>query len=294
VRSRPRAAATPYLLALPSGLWLAIFFVVPLVAMFSLSLQTGNLLDGFRQTFNLGVYVEGVRQYHTQIARSLLYGLAATLACLVLAFPMAYWIAFRGGRYKNAYLLLILLPFFVSFVLRTFSWNFLLADQGMVLGPLKSAGLLPADFHVLATGVAVVAGLTYNFLPFMVLPIYVALERIEPALVEAARDLYASRRQAFARVVLPLSLPGVFAGVLMVFVPASSDFVNAQILGGTDNVMIGNIIQTEFFVNSDYPMASALSFVLMALLLAGIFGYARTLGTENVLEAGAAGGAGTR
>jgi spermidine/putrescine transport system permease protein len=285
LRSRFRAPATPYLLALPAGLWLAIFFVVPLVAMLSLSLQTGNLLDGFRQTFNFQVYVEGVRQYHTQIVRSLLYGLAATVACMVLAFPMAYWIAFRGGRYKNAYLLLILLPFFVSFVLRTFSWNFLLADQGMVLGPLKSAGLLPADFHVLATGFAVVAGLTYNFLPFMVLPIYVALERIDPDLVEAARDLYASRRQALARVVFPLSLPGVFAGVLMVFVPASSDFVNAQILGGTDNVMIGNIIQTEFFVNSDYPMASALSFVLMALLLVGIFGYARTLGTENVLEA---------
>src|SRR5262252_74641 len=141
-----RRSAAPYLLALPSGLWLAIFFVVPLIAMFSLSMQTGNLLDGFRQTFNLGIYAEAVQQYHRQILRSLFYGFAATAACLVLSFPMAYWIAFRCGRYKNAYLLLILLPFFVSFVLRTFSWNFLLADQGMVLGPLKSIGLLPEDF----------------------------------------------------------------------------------------------------------------------------------------------------
>jgi spermidine/putrescine transport system permease protein len=201
---------------------------------------------------------------------------------------MAYWIAFYGGRHKSTFLFLILLPFFVSFVIRTLSWQFILADNGIVLGPLKDLGLLPEDFHVLATSVAVVCGLTYNFLPFMVLPLYVALERIDLRLVEAAKDLYASRYQAFRRVVLPLSLPGVFAGVLITFVPVASDYVNAAILGGTHTTMIGNIVQTLYLTNNDYPAASALSFTLMGALLVGIFAYARALGTENVMNAAVA------
>ncbi|GIH90253.1 ABC transporter permease [Planobispora siamensis] len=284
---RVRAAAAPYLLALPAWIWFAIFFVVPIAAMASVSLTTGNLLEGFQQTFSVSNYAKAVGQYHTQLIRSLIYGGIATLIMLVLAYPMAYWIAFKGGRRKSMYLFLLLLPFFVSFVLRTISWGFLLADDGILFGPLKSAGLLPADFHVLATDVAVIGGLVYNFLPFMVLPIYVALERVDPRVVEAAYDLYASRLAAFRRVVLPLSLPGVFAGVLMTFVPATADPVNARILGGTGNTMIGNIIQTEYLTNNDYPTASALSFTLMAVLLVGIFVYARSLGTENVLEAAA-------
>lgn len=206
---------------------------------------------------------------------------------IVIGYPVAYWIAFKGGNRKSMYLFLLLLPFFVSFVLRTISWGFLLADDGILLGTLKNWGLLPSGFHVLATTVAVVGGLTYNFLPFMILPIYVALERVDPRVVEAAQDLYASKTAAFRRVVLPLSLPGVFAGVLMTFVPATADPVNSQILGGTENTMIGNIIQTEYLVNNNYPTASALSFTLMAVLLVGIFIYARALGTENVLEAAA-------
>lgn len=281
------AAAAPYLLALPAWLWLAIFFIVPIAAMASVSLTTGNIIDGFQQTFSVSNYADSIGQYSTQLVRSLVYGATATVIMLVLGYPVAYWIAFKGGRNKSMYLFLLLLPFFVSFVLRTISWGFLLADDGIVFGPLKSLGLLPADFHVLATTVAVIGGLVYNFLPFMVLPIYVALERVDPRLIEAAYDLYASRFDAFRRVVLPLSLPGVFAGVLMTFVPASADPVNAAILGGTGNTMIGNIIQTQYLVNSDYPTASALSFTLMAVLLVGIFGYARVLGTENVLEAAA-------
>nr|WP_236705356.1 ABC transporter permease [Frankia sp. ACN1ag] len=197
---------------------------------------------------------------------------------------MAYWIAFHAGRNKSNYLFLVLLPFFVSFVIRTVSWKFLLADDGIVLGNLKDAGLLPADFHVLATSFAVVAGLTYNFFPFMLLPIYVALERVDPRLLEAADDLYANRRGVFGRVVLPLSMPGVFAGFLLTFVPATSDFVNAYVLGGTNTTMIGNIIQTTYLTNADYPLASAVSFILMAVLLVGIFVYARLLGTRDVLE----------
>ncbi|MFL6054382.1 MAG: ABC transporter permease [Actinoallomurus sp.] len=282
-----RRRLTPYLLVLPGGLWLAIFFVLPMVVMVSFSLMQGDVVNGFQLTWHWQNYTDGLSTYADQLIRSLAYGLIATAACALLAYPVAYWIAFRGGARKTTYLFLTLLPFFVSFVLRTFSWKFLLADNGIVLGPLKNAGLLPQDFHVLATGFAVVAGLTYNYLPFMILPIYVALERVDPRLIEAAQDLYAGRAQAFLRVVLPLSLPGVFAGVLMTFVPVSADYVNATVLGGTNNTMIGNVIQNLYLVNNDYPQAAALSFALMAILLIGIFAYARALGTEDVLEVAA-------
>ncbi|MEV5408459.1 ABC transporter permease [Thermopolyspora sp. NPDC052614] len=285
--SRLRAALTPYALIFPGGLWLAIFFVVPMVVMVSLSLQTGNITDGYQLTWHWQTYLDGLSNYHDQIIRSLVYGLAATVITIVIGFPMAYYIAFRGGSRKSMYLFLLLLPFLVSFVLRTISWQFFLADNGILLGPLKSAGLLPEDFHLLATSTAVIFGLAYNFLPFMVLPIYVALERIDPRVLEAATDLYAGRVQTFLRVVLPLSLPGVFAGVLMTFVPAASDYVNASILGGASNTMIGNVIQNQYLVTQDYPVAAALSFTLMALLLVGIFAYARALGTEDVLEVAA-------
>jgi spermidine/putrescine transport system permease protein len=275
---------TPYLVGLPGGLWLGIFFVIPILVMLSLSLQSGNAEEGYRFTWEWSNYADAWEFYHTQFVRSIVFGLIVTVLCLVLAYPMAYWIAFYGGSRKSTYLFLILLPFFVSFVIRTASWKFILNDEGFVLGPLKDAGLLPADFHILATSTAVIGGLTYNYLPFMVLPLYVALERVDPSLVEAAYDLFASRAQAFRRVVFPLSLPGVFAGVLITFVPVASDFVNSGILGGTQTTMIGNVIQTEYLTNNAYPLASAMSFMLMAALLVGIFVYARALGTEQVME----------
>jgi len=282
-----RKRLAPYWLILPGGLWLVVFFVVPMIAMANVSLQTGSLETGFQQTFAWHNYVDMISSYHTQLVRSLVYGLATTVITIALAYPMAYWIAFKGGRHKSSYLFLILLPFFVTFVIRTISWQFLLADNGVVLGNLKDWGLLPESFHVLATPYAVVGGLVYNFLPFMVLPIYVALERIDRTLLEAAADLFASRREAFTKVVLPLSLPGVFAGVILTFVPAAADYVNAQILGGTGQVMIGNIIETLYLTNSDYPDASALSSILLAALLIGIFVYAKALGTRDVLDASA-------
>jgi len=282
--SARRGRLTPYLVGLPGGLWLGIFFVVPILVMLSLSLQSGNAEEGFRFTWAWSNYADAWEFYHTQFVRSIIYGLIVTVLCLVLAYPMAYWIAFYGGSRKSTYLFLILLPFFVSFVIRTASWKFILNDEGFVLGPLKEAGLLPADFHILATSTAVIGGLTYNYLPFMVLPLYVALERIDPSLVEAAYDLFAIRSQAFRRVVFPLSLPGVFAGVLITFVPVTSDFVNSGILGGTHTTMIGNVIQTEYLTNNQYPLASAMSFMLMAALIIGIFVYARALGTEQVME----------
>ena len=277
----------PYFLVLPGGLWLLLFFAIPMVAMFSLSLQQGDVVDGYSLTWHFQTYLEVITDYQTQLIRSVVYGLISTIIMIVLAFPVAYWIAFRGGKRKNIYLFLLLLPFFVSFVLRTISWGMILTDDGPVLGPLKSIGLLPDNYHLLGTAPAVIGGLVYNYMPFMVLPIYVAVERIDPRVVEAARDLYANPALAFRKVILPLSLPGVFAGALMTFVPTTTDYVNSSLLGSSSTTMIGQVIQAKYLQNSDYPSASALSFVLMAVMLIGIFAYARALGTDDVMEVAA-------
>jgi spermidine/putrescine transport system permease protein len=277
----------PYFLVLPGGLWLVLFFAIPMVAMLSLSLQQGDVVNGYSLTWHFQTYADAIQDYKVQLIRSLIYGLISTIIMIVLAFPIAYWIAFRGGRHKSTYLFLLLLPFFVSFVLRTISWGMILTDNGPVLEPLKKIGLLPDSYHLLGTATAVIGGLVYNYLPFMILPIYVAVERIDPRVVEAARDLYANPALAFRKVILPLSLPGVFAGALMTFVPTSTDYVNSGILGSSSTTMIGQVIQAQYLQNSDYPTASALSFVLMAVMLIGIFAYARALGTEDVMEVAA-------
>ena len=287
-RSKIAARLAPYLLVLPAWLWLAIFFVVPTVVMLSVSTMTGDVQNGFTQTFHFSTYVDAWNQYHVQLVRSLVYGLIATVLCIVIGYPVAYWIAFRGGAHKSSLLFLLLLPFFVSFVIRTQSWGFILSDNGMVLGTLKDWGWLPADFHILQTPTAVIGGLVYNFLPFMVLPIYVSLERVDPALLEASSDLYAAKITTLRKVIFPLSVPGVFAGVLLTFVPVASDYVNATILGGPSTTMIGSNIQTAYFTNLDYPLAASLSFMLMAVLLIGVFVYARLLGTDDVLDAAVA------
>lgn len=286
MRSRARLGKrlAPYLLTAPGGIWLSIFFLVPIVFMASVSLQTGSLEEGFRLTWHFGRFWEVLRQYHVPFVRSLIYGSIATAGALVVAFPMAYWIAFYGGRHKTTFLLMLLLPFFVSFVIRTLAWQFILSDNGIVLGTLKRWHLLPSSYHVLATSTAVITGIAYNYLPFMALPLYVALERIDRRVVEAASDLYASKAEVFRRVIFPLAVPGVFAGILLTFVPAVGDYVNQQILGGTNTTMIGTIIQLEYLQNFHYPVASALSFILMAGLLIGIFAYARVLGTRSIQE----------
>jgi spermidine/putrescine transport system permease protein len=282
-----RGKLAPYLLVLPGGLWLLLFFAVPMATMLSLSLQQGDIVSGYVFTGHWQTYVDAIVDYRVQLVRSLIYGAIATLALIVLAFPVAYWIAFYGGRRKSTYLYLLLLPFFVSFVLRTISWRQILTDDGFLLRTVKDTGIVSSSFHILGTPFAVIAGLVYNWLPFMVLPIYVALERIDPRVVEAARDLYAGPSAAFRKVVFPLALPGVFAGVLMSFVPVSSDYVNSAVLGSSSTTMIGQVIQAQYLVNSDYPTASALSFALMAVLLIGVFAYARALGTEDVMEVAA-------
>ena len=277
-----RKRLTPYLLSLPGAAWLAVFFLVPMVTMLSISFQEGSLEKGYTFTGRWQTYTEALGKYDTQLIRSIVFGLIVTLVTLVVSYPMAYWIARRGGRRKNLYLLLILLPFFTPFIIRTLSWKFILADEGIFLGALKDWGLLADSYQVLATSTAVVAGLIYNFLPFMALPLYVSLERLDPALLDAASDLYSSRRQAFLRVTLPLSLPGVFAGSLLTFIPSVGDFINAQLLGGVNTTMIGNVIQRELLTSNDYPEGAAISFLLMAGILAGVAAYVRALGTEEL------------
>jgi spermidine/putrescine transport system permease protein len=274
--------ATPYLLLLPGLGFLAVFFVVPIYYLANTSLQEGSLDVGYAFTWAWGNYADAISTYHEQFLRSLEYAGIATIAALLISYPLAYFIAFRGGRWKNLLLLMIIAPFFVTYLIRTLAWQTILADEGVVTGVLRTLGVLSEDGRLLATSTAVIAGITYNFLPFMALPLYVSLEQIDVRLIEAAQDLYASKVKAFLRVTLPLSLPGVFAGTLLTFIPAAGEFINAQLLGTPRQYMIGNVIQSKFLVITDYPQAAALSFVLMAAILVAIAVYARVLGTEKL------------
>lgn len=285
--ARTRRQLFPYLIILPGLLWLIIFFLIPLVNQLYVSLQTGNPDTGYQFTWHFSTYTDALSAYGDQFLRSLWYAGLATLACFIIAFPLAYFIAFKAGRWRNVMLLLIVIPFFVSYVLRTVSWQLILNDDGWVVGRLKDIGLLSSDGRLLATSFSVIAGITYNFLPFMALPLYVSLEKIDRRLIEAATDLYASRPRAFLKVTLPLALPGIFAGTLLTFIPAAGDFINAAILGSPNQQMIGNVIQSRFLTVLDYPTAAALSFVLMAALLLAVWVYGRVLGTETLRESAA-------
>ena len=273
---------TPYLLLAPGLAWLAVFFLAPLAFLGYQSLQSGSFDFGFQFTWEFSNYWDAIKTYDQHLIRSLVYAGIATALALVISYPLAYWIAFRGGRWKNLFLLAIIAPFFVTYLIRTLAWQSILADQGFVVRTLRDLHILGEDGRLLATSTAVVAGITYNFLPFMALPLYVSLEQIDHRLIEAAQDLYASKAKAFLRVTLPLSLPGVFAGTLLTFIPAAGDFINAQLLGTPKQHMIGNVIQSKFLELIDYPAAAALSFVLMAAILAGVFVYTRALGTERL------------
>jgi spermidine/putrescine transport system permease protein len=277
-----RQRRVAYGLLVPGGLYLAFAFIVPLILIVVTSLQSGGLLSGgYRFTWEFANYADVFGEYKGFFLKSIIYSGLATVFCILLAYPMAYWIAFYAGRWKATLFFLILVPFFVSFVIRTVQWKFLLADDGVLFGPLKDFGLLPDDYRVLAGPVAVIAGITYNFLPFTALPLYVALERIDRGLVEAAKDLYATRWEAFRRVVWPLSFPGLFAAVILTFVPASGDYVNSSVLGSSSTTMIGQVIQRKFLVETDYPEAAALSVILMLGMLLIAVIYARVLGTED-------------
>jgi spermidine/putrescine transport system permease protein len=282
---RRRRSLLPYLFLGPGLLWLIVFYAIPLINQGGVSLMTGNPEDGYTLQWHFATYTDAISDYSTQFGRSILYAGIATLLCLVIAFPLAYFIAYKAGRWKNFMLLLVVLPFFVSYVLRTVAWQLILNDNGWVVSRFQDVGLISDGGRLLATTTAVIAGITYNFLPFMALPLYVSLEKIDRRLIEAATDLYASRTTAFRKVTLPLALPGIFAGSLLTFIPASGDFINAALLGTPKQYMIGNVIQSKFLNILDYPTAAALSFILMTGILIGILIYARLLGTKSLREA---------
>jgi spermidine/putrescine transport system permease protein len=283
-----------YPLLLPAMLWLLIFFFIPMAFMAYKSLQVVHVDIHYHQHFSFAWrwsnYADNISQYKSQFIRSFVYAGVATVAAFVIAYPLAYVIAFRGGRWKNLLLLLVIAPFFTNYLIRTLAWQTILADNSIVTRSLASVHFIDltdklgwtAQGRLLATPFAVVSAITYNYLAFMVLPLYVSLEKIDPRLLEASLDLYANRVRAFLRVTLPLSLPGVFAGTLLTFIPATGDYINAEILGNPNTRMIGNVIQSKFLVFNDYPAASALSFTLMAIMLVFIAVYAKLLGTEEV------------
>jgi len=277
--------ALPYALLAPGLLWLVVFFLIPLLYMAQISLKEGTIDTGYEFTWHVGTYADAISNYDAQLLRSFEYAGLSTLLSLLIGYPLAYAIAFKGGKYRNALLLVVILPFFTTYLVRTLSWQTILDDEGIVVDFLKAVGILGDDGRLLATTSAVVAGITYNFLPFMVLPLYAALERIDPRLLEAGYDLYGKRRDVIMRLVVPLSAPGIVAGVLLTFIPAAGDFVNAELLGTPRQAMIGNVIQSRYLEITDYPTAAALSFLLMLLILGLVLVYARFVGTEALTGA---------
>ncbi|MFE2926209.1 ABC transporter permease [Streptomyces goshikiensis] len=286
-----RKRLVPYWLLVPGILWLLVFFVLPMLYQASTSVQTGSLEEGFKVTWHFQTYWDALTEYYPQFLRSLLYAATATVLCLLLGYPLAYLIAFKAGRWRNLLLVLVIAPFFTSFLIRTLAWKTILADGGPVVDVLNTLHVLDVTSwlgmtegeRVLATPLAVVCGLTYNFLPFMILPLYTSLERIDTRLHEAAGDLYARPSTTFRKVTFPLSMPGVVSGTLLTFIPASGDYVNAELLGSTDTRMIGNVIQSQYLRILDYPTAAALSFILMAIVLIMVTVYIRRAGTEDLV-----------
>jgi spermidine/putrescine transport system permease protein len=277
--------STAYLLLAPGAIWLALFFVIPFYSLVSASLfnPDGSVLTGYDVTYHFANFGHVVKDYYPELLRSLWYAGLATLICLVIGYVLAYAIAFKAGKWRNLLLVLVIAPFFTSFLLRTLSWKLILSDHGVVVDTLQNLHILGSDGKLLNTWFAVIAGIVYNFLPFMVLPLYASLEKIDGRLVEAASDLYASPFKAFFKVTWPLSLPGVVAGTLLTFIPAAGDFINAQLLGGPGQRMVGNVIQSLFTTTEDYASAGALSVILMGLIVGMVMVYIRRAGTEELV-----------
>jgi spermidine/putrescine transport system permease protein len=283
LRSRLKKAGLPYLLLLPGLGWLVVFFALPLGYMLFESLKSGTPDTGFLFDWDFGNYSHALDLFSEQFVRSIEYAAMATALCFLIGYPLAYVIAFRGGRWRNALLLAVIVPFFVTYLIRTLSWETILEDDGFIVSTLQTVGILGSDGRLLDTTNSVVLGITYNFLPFMILPLYASLERIDPRMLEAGYDLYGRRRDVFLRVTLPLSMPGVVAGGLLTFIPAAGDFINAELLGTPRQSMIGNVIQSRYLEVGDYPTAAALSFILMGAMLVLVVIWARVAGTEALL-----------
>ena len=288
---RRRVSWTPYFLLLPGLLWLFVFFVVPMITLASQSLQEGSVEAGYTFTGNVGIYLDALQKYWPQLLRSVGYAGTATVLALLLAYPLAYYMAQKAGRWKNVMLVLVIAPFFTSFLIRTLAWRTILSDTGPVTQVAQALHLtdvlqfltLTNNDSLLSSKFAVIAGLTYNFLPFMILPLYASLERLDRSLIEAAGDLYATPVRTFWKVTWPLSLPGVVGGTLLTFIPAAGDFINSRLLGNTRTVMIGQVIDSEFLRVLDYPLAAALSFILLVMILALVTTYVRRAGTEELV-----------
>jgi spermidine/putrescine transport system permease protein len=274
-----------YLLLLPAALWLGIFFVIPFYSLAATSLfdPSGSDARGYDMTYHFANYSNVLQDYWGPLVRSLVYGGIATLLCLLLGYVLAYAIAFKSGRWKNLMLVLVIAPFFTSFLVRTLAWKLILGDDGFIVDTLQFLHILGEDGRLLATPVAVVAGLTYNFLPFMVLPLFASIDKIDHRLIEAANDLYANPITGFFKVTWPLSLPGVVSGTLLTFIPAAGDYINAQLLGSPNQRMVGSVIQSLFTDANNYPAAGALSMILMLLIVAMVLVYVRRAGTEELL-----------
>ena len=279
-----RRGLVGYLLLFPGGAWLALFFIVPTVTLVSTSLYdpAGSLATGYQMTGYWQNYTQALSDYSPQLVRSFLYALAATGACVLLGFPLAYAIAFKAGRWKNVMLVAVIAPFFTSFLIRTLAWQYLLGDNEFFVSLLRKVQVLGPDGYLLDTPFAVITGLTYGFLPFMVLPLYASLEKLDPRLLEAGADLYGSPVSVFRHVTLPLAMPGLVAGTLLTFIPASGDYINSELLGNPRTRMVGNEIQ-DLFAAGDYPTASALSITLMVAIVVLVVVYVRRAGTEELL-----------
>jgi len=274
----------PYFLLAPGLLWLALFFVAPIITLVGTATKTqGAGIGEFIQTYRWANYWDALTGASAQFGRSFLYAFIATLLALAIAYPLAYGIAFKSGKYKNILLVLVVAPFFCSFILRTIAWKQILGQNGPVFRTLVDLHLISSTTHITASVPAVIIGLAYNFLPFMTLPLYGSLERIDPRVLEASGDLYANAFTTFRRVTVPLSMPGVVAGTLLTFIPAAGDYVNAEILGNPSTKMIGNVINAQFLNTQDYPTAAALSFILMIAISLMVMIYVRKAGTEELV-----------
>lgn len=283
--AKPRRKLTGYWLILPAAIWLGVFFVVPLYSLVANSLYDpdGSPLGGYEVTYHVQNFTDAIQQYWKPLLRSLGYAGLATAVCLILGYVLAYAIAFKAGKWRTLLLVLVIAPFFTSFLIRTLSWKLILADDGFIVNSLQAVHILGSDDRLLATPFAVIAGLIYNFLPFMVLPLYASLEKIDHRLIEAAGDLYASPSRAFFKVTLPLSMPGVVAGTLLTFIPAAGDYINADLLGNPNTRMVGNVIQDLFTSINDYAAAAALSVILMVVIISMVLVYVRKAGTEDLV-----------
>ena len=281
-----RKIPTPYLLLLPGVAFLFTFFILPIMNLAQTSTQTrvgGGDTGQFEQTLRFSNYIDAFVENREQFGRSFVYATIATLLALAIAYPLAYAIALKGGKLKNFMLILVIAPFFTSFLLRTVAWKQILGEEGFVVPTLRTIGIISDSTTLTSTSFAVVMGMTYNFLPFMTLPLYASIDRIDPRTLEASGDLYANGFTTFRRVTLPLSMPGVVAGTLLTFIPAAGDYVNAAILGSPNTKMIGNVIESRYLKIVDYPTAAALSFTLMTVILILVTVYVRKAGTEELV-----------